>query len=449
MKRSVCTGCSLLCDDIIVKSDGIYIDEVIGACIKGKEKFDQTISHNRVLSPMIRQNNTFQKVSWDKAMQKTLDLIRNSKKPLLYGFSNSSCEAQLKGYELAKLINGFIDSNSSICHGKVLNEAIKTGLTLTTITEIINKADLIILWGSNAAESIPRLLNKVLFSRGKFRMTGREIKTLIIIDPVKTASFNTMGVRDVALRITPGKDLDLIKVLKEECCAADIIPSQGVAGLDSDDIKRLLQHLSGTEYGVIFVGQGILTPQKNSNLITELLELVQMINQKQERGRISLIMMGGHFNMVGFDQVGLSMYGKNGALQFRENQITQTDSDLVSKIETEDFDCSIFIGTDPISHFPLSLSSKLAKKPIIVIDNHKSATVQLADIVLPSAITGIECDGLAYRLDHVPVELKKIINPPSNIPKDEEILKQIIQNIKKERGNQSAFNPKHSKINGK
>jgi len=40
-KRVICAGCSLLCDDIIVRSDGLFIDEVIGACLKGKERFDQ------------------------------------------------------------------------------------------------------------------------------------------------------------------------------------------------------------------------------------------------------------------------------------------------------------------------------------------------------------------------------------------------------------------------
>ncbi|MFX1355076.1 MAG: molybdopterin-dependent oxidoreductase, partial [Promethearchaeota archaeon] len=379
------------------------------------------------LSPHIRQNSKLQKVSWDEALNKTVQLIKNSKKLLLYGFSNSSCEAQLKGLELAKLSNGFIDSNSSICQGKVLNSSVNTGMALTTITEIINKADLIILWGSNAAESIPRLLNKVLFSRGKFRMTGREIKTLIIIDPIKTASFNTMGVRDLALKITPGKDLDLIKVLKEECCAVDSIPLEGVAGLDREDMKRLLQHLSGTEYGVVFIGQGVLTPQKDSKLVSELLELLEMINSKQKRGRISLVMMGGHFNMPGFDHLTLSLYGVNGALQFKDNQFINTNDTIISKIEKEDFDCAMFFGTDPISHLPISLSSKLAKKPIILVDNHQTPTAQLADIILPTAITGIECNGLAYRLDHVPIELKKIISPPSKIFTDAELLEQIIQ----------------------
>ncbi len=37
MKRFTCSGCSLLCDDIIVQSDGLFISEVIGACLKEKK----------------------------------------------------------------------------------------------------------------------------------------------------------------------------------------------------------------------------------------------------------------------------------------------------------------------------------------------------------------------------------------------------------------------------
>ncbi|MFX1409807.1 MAG: formylmethanofuran dehydrogenase subunit B [Promethearchaeota archaeon] len=432
MIKAPCSGCSLLCDDIIIRSDGLFIDEVIGACLKGKERFDQVTAKNRILSPMIRENNKIIKSSWEEAVNKTIQLLKNSNKPLLYGFSTVSCEAQLKGIELANLLNGFIDSNSTICQGKVLNIAKETGLTLTTISEAINKADLLIAWGVNAAESIPRLFNKTLFSRGKFRMTGREIKTLIIVDPVKTASFGVMGVRDVALQIKPGKDLDLINVLKEECCNPDSIPSEGVAGIDKDDLKRLLLHLTGTENGIIFIGQGVLRSQSEANVIKELLELIRIINIKQQKGRISVIMVGGHYNMAGFDHVALSNYGKNHGLQFLNNQLTYTDDTIISKLEKEDFDCSIIVGTDPISHLPQELSKKLTKKPLILIDNKQSATSTLADVILPSAITGIESGGLAFRIDHVPIELKKIVNPPSNIFSDEEILNRMIEKLKNE-----------------
>ncbi|MHA1150146.1 MAG: formylmethanofuran dehydrogenase subunit B [Promethearchaeota archaeon] len=429
MKRIPCTGCSLLCDDVIVRTDGIFIDEIVGACIKGTERFEQCTAKNRITTPFIHEKGEKKSVKLDVALEKVAQILKNSSKPILYGFSNSSCQAQLKGMKLAAKINGFIDSNAIICQGKVLNASKEQGLTLTTLTEVINKADLLVFWGANPAESIPRLLNKTIFSRGKFRMTGREIRTLIIIDPVKTASFNSMGVRDVALLIKPNKDYELIASLKEECCTQDSIPSGGVAGLDADDMKRLLLHLSGAENGVIFIGQGLLRRQNGHDLLKELLELVEMINQRQTKGRLSVILMGGHFNMMGFDHVGLSNYGKNHSLQFLNEKIVDNEDTIVKKIQNEDFDCSLIVGTDPISHFPLKLSKKLASKPMIAIDNRKSATTSLADVVIPSAITGIETDGLAYRLDHVPIELKKILNPPSNVLSDEELLQKIIEII--------------------
>jgi len=427
MKRYPCSGCSLLCDDIIVKIDGLFIGEVIGACLKGKERFDQVSAQNRITSPMIRKNDELINASWEEALAKTVEIIKNSSAPLLYGFSNVTCEAQRAGMDLAREINGFIDSNASICQGKILNKSKSQGINLTTITEIINKVDLIILWGANPAETIPRLLNKVLFSRGKFRMTGREIKTLVIIDPVKTASFNVMGVRDLALIIEPDKDIELIQMLKEECCNADSIPSGGVAGVDKNDLKRLLLHLTGAENGVIILGQGVIQPHMDYDLIEELLDLVQLINTRQVKGRISLLLLGGHFNMAGFDHVALSSYGVSGKLQFEKRKLVKSEDTIISKINKENFDCSIIVGTDPISHLPHSLSSKLAKKPLLLIDNHNSATSRIADVVLPTAITGIESSGLAYRIDQVPVELKKILNPPNSIPSDEELLNQLIK----------------------
>jgi len=434
MKRVPCSGCSLLCDDVLINTDGIFIHEIIGACLKGKERFDQVTAKNRILSPLIRVNGELKKISRDTALKKTIEIIKQSSRPLLYGFSNICCEAQLKGIELAKKINGFIDSNSTICQGQVLEISKEMGTTLTTITEIINKADTLIVWGANIAESIPRLLNKVLFSRGKFRMTGREIRTLLIIDPLKTASFGVMGVRDVALLIDPNKDIDLIKTLKEECCTDNSIPSEGVAGLDRDDLKRFLQNITGSENAVVFIGQGLLNPRKDGDAIKELLELIQMINLTQPKGRISVVMIGGHFNMAGFDHVALSSSGKNHSLQFSDNKLIETNDTILSKIDKEDFDCSIIVGTDPIAHLPSNLARKLASKPLILIDNRSSATSKIADIIFPTSISGIESGGLAYRLDHVPIELKRIINPPNDILSDSEMLSQLLENLSNNTG---------------
>jgi formylmethanofuran dehydrogenase subunit B len=140
-------------------------------------------------------------------------------------------------------------------------------------------------------------------------------------------------------------------------------------------------------------------------------------------------MLGGHFNMAGFAHIALSSYGTSHSLQFSEGKVISSSDTIISKIKKKDFDCSIIVGTDPISHLPHQLSSKLSLKPMIVLDNQNSATTSLADVILPTAITGIEAEGLAYRLDQVPIELNKIVNPPSSIPSDQELLSQIIEKV--------------------
>jgi len=426
MKRVVCTGCSLLCDDIIIEEGQEDTTELIGACLKGQERLDQVKSKNRILKPLIREGDSLKETNWDIAIEKTIQLIKEAEKPLLYGFSTTSCEAQVKGIKLAKKINGFLDSNSTICQGKTLNAAKETGMTTSTLTEVINKSDIIVLWGFNAAESIPRLLNKTLFSRGKFRMTGREIKTLIVIDPVKTVTFNVMGPRDIPIRVKPDGDLELIRALKEFCCEEREIPDDGAAGADKDDLERLVVNLTNSENISIFVGQGLLKPQENENPLNELLELIEIINSRNEKGRASLFVAGGHYNMIGFDHIALSNAGKNHSLQFKNNALIESKENIVSKIDKEDFDLSIIVGTDPIAHLPFELSRKLAKKPMILIDFSMSATYFVSDVILPTTITGIEAGGTAFRLDNVPIRLTKFLDPPEDIPTDEELFDKIL-----------------------
>lgn len=430
MKKIVCTGCSLLCDDIILnETEGSQIGEIIGACLRGKERFDQIRSKNRILKPLLRKSDDLKEVEWDEAIKKAVQLLKESSNPLLYGFSTTSCEAQVEGITLARKINGFIDSNSTICQGKTLNKTKETGTTTTTLTEIINKGDIIVLWGFNPIESIPRLVNKILFSRGKFRMTGREIKTLIVIDPVKTASYNIMGPRDIPLLIQPESDLLLIKALKKIINENMEIPSEGVAGIDKMDLERLVANLIDSENISIFIGQGLLNPLENEDPLEELLQLVEIINANNQKGRASIVMAGGHFNMNGFDQTALSILGKNQGLQFKENILVESKDSIITKIDNEDFDVSVIVGTDPISHFPLEISKKLASKPLILIDNRKSSTYFIADVVLPTAITGIEVKGTVVRLDDIPIGLAKLVDAPNELPSDEELLQKLIAKI--------------------
>ncbi|PIQ44968.1 MAG: formylmethanofuran dehydrogenase subunit B, partial [Deltaproteobacteria bacterium CG12_big_fil_rev_8_21_14_0_65_43_10] len=48
-------------------------------------------------------------------------------------------------------------------------------------------------------------------------------------------------------------------------------------------------------------------------------------------------------------------------------------------------------------------------------------------VVFPTAVTGIEAEGVAYRMDGLPLKLKKVLE--SEYPSDESILGDIYQRL--------------------
>jgi formylmethanofuran dehydrogenase subunit B len=90
---------------------------------------------------------------------------------------------------------------------------------------------------------------------------------------------------------------------------------------------------------------------------------------------------------------------------------------------------SIIVASDPISNLPITISSELAKKPLIAIDCFHTPTTRIADVVLPAAISGLEARGLVYRMDNIPMILQKIFEPPENLLTDEQILQKIMLNV--------------------
>ncbi|GAG83636.1 unnamed protein product [marine sediment metagenome] len=58
-------------------------------------------------------------------------------------------------------------------------------------------------------------------------------------------------------------------------------------------------------------------------------------------------------------------------------------------------------------------------------------TSQVAEVNIPAAIAGIECDGAATRMDGLPLYLRKVIEPPDGVIPDRDILRMMIKSLEK------------------
>ncbi len=65
--------------------------------------------------------------------------------------------------------------------------------------------------------------------------------------------------------------------------------------------------------------------------------------------------------------------------------------------------------------------------PLIAIDPKQSDTTQVASVVIPTAQAGVAASGVVYRMDHVPLRYKKVVE--SVYPTDREVLERIIAKV--------------------
>ena len=142
--------------------------------------------------------------------------------------------------------------------------------------------------------------------------------------------------------------------------------------------------------------------------------------------------MRGHFNVTGADVVQAWQsgypYGVDFSLGYpRYNPGETTCMDVLLR---DELDASLVIAADPGANFPKRAVQNMVKHPLIVIDPHMNATAMLGDIVFPAAFVGIEVEGTAYRMDHVPIPLHKVVEPPEGVLSDEEILKRILEEVR-------------------
>jgi len=67
---------------------------------------------------------------------------------------------------------------------------------------------------------------------------------------------------------------------------------------------------------------------------------------------------------------------------------------------------------------------------VITLERKMTPTAMISKVVIPVATSGIECDGTAYRMDVVPLKLRKVVDPPEGVYPDAKVLEDIIERVK-------------------
>lgn len=420
-KNTICGVCGAVCDDLEVEIEGDKI-RVYNACKVGEAKFHELVDKNRIKKPLVDGRES----EWDRALDKAAEILRNAKHPLIFTGSETSTEAIRAGIELAEYLGGVVDSHPTVCHGPTVMGVQEAGLPTSTLGEVKNRADLIIYWGANPMESHLRHLSRyTTFPRGYFRKDGMKERNMVVIDPRKTPSTE---LADLHIKIEPNKDYELMSAIGAIINGLDV--TEPVGGVDVDTIHRLADMMKNCKFGVIFVGLGLASSVGKFRNLEKAMRLVRSINKYT---RFILIPNLGHGNVSGFLQAMTWQSGfpfgvdySRGYPRYNPGEFTTVDL-----LKNREVDAMVVLAADLAAHLPRNVVEYMSKIPVISINVSPCPTTMISDVVLPGVIIGMESGGTIYRMDHVPLSLRKFTDPPFNFTKsDEDTLKQLLAKIK-------------------
>ena len=110
------------------------------------------------------------------------------------------------------------------------------------------------------------------------------------------------------------------------------------------------------------------------------------------------------------------------------------DSSSIDLLIRGEIDAALVIGSDPGAHFPISAVKQISKVPSVCIDPHITPTSGVSKLHVPVAFVGVETGGNAYRMDNVPIDCRKVVEPPEGMLTDEEFLTMVRDRVKKLKG---------------
>lgn len=221
--KTVCTYCGVGCafemwtkgrEILKIEPDPRAPANGISTCVKGKFGWDFVNSPERLTAPLIREGDRFRAASWGEALAligARLRAIKDAHGPDSIGLIASSKCTNEEAYLMQKLARAVVGTNNIDNCSRYCQSPATAGLFRTvgyggdsgSIADIA-AADLVLIVGSNTAESHPVIATRI---KRAHKLRGQK---LIVVD----LRANEMATRaDLFLRPNPGTDLVLLSAV--------------------------------------------------------------------------------------------------------------------------------------------------------------------------------------------------------------------------------------------
>lgn len=420
---ATCTFCGCVCDDMVLTVDLEHkrIIKSENACVLGKAWFKEHGIEERPFALIGGRE-----ASTEEGVEEAAQILANARFPVIYGLSDTTCEAQRVAVSIGDMIGGTVDTTTSVCHGPSGMAFQSVGESTASLGEIKNRADMVVFWGGNPAEAHPRLFTRYAVTpKGMYIPNGKKDRTIVLVDVRRTLS---TPVADIFLQVKPRSDFEVLWALRALVKGRKVDPSiEQRTGISLAVLEDLVERMKSCRYGALLFGMGLTMNRGRHFNSGALLALATDLN---EFTHWVAKPVRGHGNVTGADNVVSWQTGFPFGVNFsrgypRFNPGEFTTVDLLSR---GDVDAALIIASDPASNFPKAAIEHLKRIPVITLDPKLTHTSQLARVAFTTATYGINVGGTVYRMDDVPITLRPAFDSP--YPSDHQILTGIRDRVR-------------------
>lgn len=383
-----CPACGLLCDDVTLNTTPTLILQ--NGCSKGIAFFEQSLT----AAPCISGRST----DLNSAISAAADILRNSKQPLFAGLG-TEVQGMRALLRLAGKTNATLDhmhSESTVRNTQTMQNS---GWLTTTLSEIKNRADVILAIGTDITSSHPRFFEKLVWnSDNLFKKPTPKIIYLGVPE-------------DTQAGIAPDSTLPTvipaeIKQLPEIINALNALLNnkkinvEHVAGIAVSTLQAVLEKLKTAQYAVIVWSASCFKFPHAELTVQSITQLINKLNETSRAAGFPLNSGDGDTS-VNNTSTWLSGYPtRNRYLNGKPEYDTYHYS-----VQKQLSNCDALLWVSTFNPHP----APDTEAPTIVIGHPGMQFDRVPDVFIPVGIPGIDHGGQMFRVDSsISLPLKKV-----------------------------------------
>ena len=408
--------CGIGTDDLAVQVDGVTLKVAANGCAVNTAAFEQPITDT---SPRVAG----QPSSLDAAVAKAAELLQKTNQPVFGG-----CATDVNGM---RALLALADKTGAAVDNGAFNNARRNLLALqdsgwmnTTLAELKNRCDLLLIVGTDPEAFAPRFFEKYLWNEEAMFLDDTASREVIYLGkaPSGNASTSPNGQKASVLSCADADLPDVIAVLSA-LVRKQPLQAQNVAGIAVADLQAIADKQRTAKYGVILWGAAALAYDHAELTVQAICNIVRDINLQDTR--CSGFPLGGKEGDQTANQVCGWTTGYPARVNFAKGYPEYDPFLYDSQIMIKNGEADALLWVNAFNSNAVPPKSDI---PTIVVGRSGMSFEQEPDVFIPVGTPGIDHAGHAYRLDNVvAIRLKKLRD--SGLPSTADVLHAIEQAI--------------------